>query len=373
VSDLYQIPDGIESRWASPENPRGEKGIGGARNATRKGRPCLPLAAGEAVILAEEPAGTAGTVRRIWITIDNRSPKMLRGLRLEAFWDGSERPAVAAPLGDFFGIGLGRTVPFENVFFSNPEGRSFNCCLPMPFKNGMRLVLTNDSDTALNALYYDVDYTVGDAHGADTLYFHAHFRRENPTTLKQDYEMLPKVTGRGRFLGVNVGIQADMARYKDIWWGEGEVKIYRDGDTDLPSLCGTGTEDYIGTAWGQGAFVHTYQGCPVADPAKMAYCFYRYHVPDPVWFQEECRVTIQQIGGCLRDGIRWLHERVQATNDPVYVIGPGLVPADLADTEMPFLLFEREDDWSSCAYFYLDIPGTELPPLIPYAERIQGL
>src|SRR4029079_5990915 len=108
---------------------------------------------------------------------------------------------------------------------------------------------------------------------------HAHFRRENPTTLQQDYELLPLVRGKGRFLGVNVGVQADKERYGTTWWGEGEVKVYLDGDTDLPTLCGTGTEDYIGTAWGQGRFAHLYQGCPVADGEAMAYCFYRYHIP----------------------------------------------------------------------------------------------
>ncbi len=107
MNDLYQIPDGVESRWASAENPRGEKGKGGASNGTRKGRACLSLLAGTSATLAEEPAGTAGTIRRIWITIETRSPRMLRGIRIEAFWDGAERPALSAPIGDFFGIGLG--------------------------------------------------------------------------------------------------------------------------------------------------------------------------------------------------------------------------------------------------------------------------
>jgi hypothetical protein len=369
MNDLFTLPSGIETRWASPENPRGECGAAGRENGGRKGRPNLPLHAGESVTLAEEPSGVAGTVRRIWLTISDRSPAMLRGLRLDCFWDGAERPAVSAPLGDFFSVGLGRAVPFESAFFSSPEGRSFNSVLPMPFRSGMRLVLTNESGTDLPMLFYDVDYTVGDAHGPDMLYLHAHWRRERPTTLQTDYELLPQVTGRGRFLGVNVGVIADTERYARTWWGEGEVKIYLDGDTDLPTLCGTGTEDYIGTGWGQGAYSHRYQGCPVADHERMAYCFYRYHVPDPVYFRQSTRVAIQQIGHCFGEGQRALAEK----GNTVYRAGPGLVPADLSPEKTPGLLFERQDDWSSCAYFYLDRSQNDLPALPPVAERIAGL
>jgi hypothetical protein len=312
-------------------------------------------------------------VRRVWITIDDRSPHMLRGLRLDGYWDGAARPAVSAPLGDFFGIGLGRTAIFESAFFSNPEGRSFNCRLPMPFQNGMRLVLTNESGKDLPYLFYDVDYTVGDNHGPDTLYLHAHFRRESPTTLQQDYALLPLVRGKGRFLGVNIGVVADTERYGRTWWGEGEVKVYLDGDADLPTLCGTGTEDYIGTAWGQGQYAQQHQGCPVADGAAMAYCFYRYHIADPIYFRESTRVTIQQIGHCFGDGKKWLYEHTQERGATIYVAGPGRVPADLSETGPAGVLFERQDDWSSCAYFYLDRAENDLPPLLPVAVRCADL
>jgi hypothetical protein len=129
METVYAWPgNGIETRWASPENPRGLKGQGGQANGGRKGRPCQPVAAGEVVTLAEEPAGVAGTVRRLWITISDRSPQMLRGIRLDFYWDGADRPAVSAPLGDFFNMGLGRPVAFDSVFFSNPEGRSGTGC-----------------------------------------------------------------------------------------------------------------------------------------------------------------------------------------------------------------------------------------------------
>lgn len=358
---LYEMPRGVETRWASPENPGGERGRGAQANAGRKGRPSIPVKAGEQVTLAEV-RGSSGAVRRIWATISDRGPAMLRGLRMEIFWDGARQPAVSAPWGDFFGAGLGRMPRFDAALFSNPEGRSFNCFVPMPFRSGMKIVLTNESGADLRSLYYDVDYTLGDRHGPDMLYFHAHWRRENPTRMQRDYELLPQVKGRGRFLGVNAGVIADRERYLDSWWGEGEVKVYLDGDDGLPTLAGTGTEDYIGTAWGQGHYFTPYQGCHIADREKMQYGFYRYHVPDPVWFSREARVTIQQIGYAGKGALAKF---------------PGAVRR--AGKEMPEMertaegLFERQDDWSSCAYFYLDRPENGLPPLAPAAERIAGL
>ncbi len=368
--DLFHLPpDTIETRWASPENPRALPGAAATANGGRKGRPSLPLLAGESLTLTEEPAGVSGTIRRIWVTISDRSRAMLRGLRVDLFWDGASIPAVSAPFGDFFGISLGRTAVFDSALFANPEGRSFLCFAPMPFRSGMRLVITNETGTDLPMLFYDVNYTVGDAHGPDTLYFHAHWRRENPTTLQQDYALLPLVTGRGRFIGVNIGVKADTERYGRTWWGEGEVKFYLDGDTDLPTLCGTGTEDYIGTAWAQGQYAQSYQGCPVADDDALAYCFYRYHIPDPVWFHRSLRVTIQQIGHCFGERQEWLKNH----GETVYKAGPGLIPVDFSASHDQGILFERQDDWSSCAYFYFDRPVNDLPPLAAARERIVGI
>jgi hypothetical protein len=140
-----------------------------------------------------EAKNTPGTVRRIWMTMPDRSPQMLRGLKLEMFWDGAASPAVSAPVGDFFGVGLGLMAQFESALFSNPEGRSLNSFVPMPFRTGMRIVMTNESGRDLPELFYDVNYTLGDRHPAGVLYFHAHWRRENPTTIKRDYEILPRV------------------------------------------------------------------------------------------------------------------------------------------------------------------------------------
>src|SRR6185436_17968187 len=119
--------------------------------------------------------------------------------------------------------------------------------------------------------------------------------------LSRDFEVLPKVSGAGRFLGMNVGL-SENPLYHGGWFGEGEVKIYLDGDGANPTLCGTGTEDYIGTAWGQNKFSQRSQGCPLHDNTN--WCFYRYHIDDPVWFDSDCRVTLQNLGGAPKRRIK---------------------------------------------------------------------
>ena len=365
---LYTLPDGVETRWASPENPTGERGKGATANAGRKGAPFFVLKAGEQRVLAYVKGGS-GMVRRIWMTLNDRSPKMLRGLRIDMYWDGAKTPAVSAPLGDFFGVGLGRIVPFQSALFSSPEGRSFNASVPMPFRNGMRIVLTNESDAEQPQVYYDVDYTLGDKYGGDMLYFHAAFRRENPTTLQKDFELLPRISGKGRYLGTNVGVIVDGKRYGESWWGEGEVKIYLDGDRAQPTLSGTGTEDYIGTGYALNAYSHQFQGATIADHDKQRYAFYRYHVNDPVYFRQEIRVTLQQIG------FIWSNGGVpdKQLTPPVYAAGQGLRELDLKHMPQPAQIFERADDYSSCSYFYLDRPENGLPALAPVSERLRGL
>jgi len=364
AQSLYELPEGVETRWASPENPSAGRGAGGRANGGRKGAPTIAIKAGESAVLAEAQ-GAPGTVRRLWMTIPDRGPRMLRGLRLDMYWDGAARPAVSAPLGDFFGVGLGRMARFESALFSNPEGRSFNCVVPMPFRKGMRIVMTNESGVDLPELFYDINYTLGDRHPPNMLYFHAHFRRENPTRLRQDYEILPTVEGRGRYLGTNVGVITDRGTYSHTWWGEGEIKIYLDGDRELPTLVGTGTEDYVGTAWGQGEYANLYQGSPVADERVGQWSFYRYHVPDPVYFRRDVRVTMQQIG-YLAD-----HSRGTLVREGrrLYRTAPDVSEMDITKDGR----FERTDDWSSVAYFYLERPENNLPPLAPAAQRLAGL
>ena len=365
AQSLYDYPDEVETRWASPENPHGDKGKAALANGGRKGRPWILVKAGDQITLAEVH-GSSGTVHRIWATISDRSPAMLRGLKLEIFWDGAATPAVSAPFGDFFGHGLGHMAAFQSALFASPEGKSFNCYIPMPFRTGMKIVLTNESGKDLPQLYYDVDYTLGDKHGADALYFHAYYHRENPTRLQHDFEILPHVSGRGRYLGATLGVQANKDLYFDNWWGEGEVKVALDGDRESPTLSGTGTEDYIGTGWGLGQYSNLYQGAPFADDAHMRYSFYRLHVQDAVYFKSEARVTIQQIGYA---GESKPMNPIYTTGAPVYRAGPGLVEKENGSQG----LFERQDDWSSVAYFYLDKPENGLPKIDSAEQRMKGM
>jgi hypothetical protein len=147
--------------------------------------------------------------------------------------------------------------------------------------------------------------------------------------------------------------------------------VYLDGDSEFPTLCGTGTEDYIGTGWGQGRYANMFQGCHVADHQNMQYCFYRYHIPDAIFFRRDCRATIQQIG-CWDPGST---PRFHHAGETVYKAGPGREPIDFSKAGgiTPYGLFERQDDWSSCAYFYLDRPANDLPELAPAESRTVGL
>ena len=364
LDSLYRIPSGVETKWITAENWKGEKGAGGKVNAGRKGSAAFQLKAGQTKVLADVN-GKSGIIRRIWMTIDKRTPETLRGIKIEMFWDGQSKPAVSAPIGDFFGHSIGKMATFDSALFSSPEGRSFNCCAPMPFKKGMKVVITNESKEDV-VTFFEIDCTIGDKLKRDVLYFHAFYRRQNPTELQKDYEFLPKVEGKGRYLGVNFGVIGDKEKYGETWWGEGEVKMYVDGDTDYPTLCGTGTEDYIGTGWGQERYDNLYQGCHYADFDNMMYSFYRLHVPDPVYFRKDIRATIQQIGWFGPHHKKYIIDKGTA----IYYTQEGLKEIDLKTLEDDWGIFERQDDWSSCAYFYLDKPVNNLPPIDPVEKRM---
>jgi len=249
AQELYQLEKGRSPRWASFENPTATKGAAAQSNQSAKGHAFDSLKAGESVVLLDYTG--SGIIRRIWLTISDRSPEMLRSLTLRMFWDGATNPAVLVPLGDFFSVSHGQMCALESALFSNPEGRSFNCFIPMPFRRSARVVLSNESTKALSHLFYDIDFEAVHKLPKDALYFHGYWNRQLNTKLGVDFEILPSVKGRGRFLGVNLGVIANPA-YENSWWGEGEVKMYLDGDEAHPTLAGTGTEDYVGTAWGLG-------------------------------------------------------------------------------------------------------------------------
>ena len=351
--------------------------MGGRENKTAKGHAFDMIDPKGSKIMLDYKG--AGIVRRIWLTVNERSPVMLRSLRLEMYWDNAKTPAVSAPLGDFFGIGLGRRMPFESEFFSDPEGRSFNCNIPMPFNTAAKIIIINDATVPV-MLFYDVDFTTVEKHDKPVFYFHAYWNRENKTKLERDFVVLPSVAGKGRFLGMNVGVIADSI-YETSWWGEGEVKLFLDGDSQFPTLTGTGTEDYIGTAWGQGQYANRYQGCPLADAKNRQWSFYRYHVPDPIYFQTQCKVTLQQIGGESTDFVRRLKKKgavlkpVSVAADKFHKILEMNPVPDLMSDGFPqgWTNYYREDDVSATAYFYLDKPANALPAIAGLEARTKNL
>lgn len=380
AQEVYSLPKGEETRWISPENPTGAKGAGAQENKGGKGHAFDTIAIGASHTLAAIEG--AGVIDRIWMTIEDRSPEALRGLRLEMFWDGAPAPAVSVPLGDFFLHGAGEMVPMETELFASPEGRSFVSYVKMPFRKGARIVVTNESTRPVNLIFFDVNYRALRSLPKDALYFHAWWSREKATTLGRDFRILPRIEGRGRFLGASVTVLTNPV-YEKTWWGEGEVKIALDGDRGQPTLVGTGTEDYIGTAWGQGAYINRYQGAPIAtwdDDGR--WTFYRFHLPDPIYFQREIAVSLQQMGGARKNIILGLIEKgaplIPVTIDPGSRINfQQLLTSGkhLADPSLPdgHTNYYRSDDVAAVAYFYLDRPGGVLPRIAPGTERTMGL
>ncbi|MBC9033912.1 DUF2961 domain-containing protein [Sphingomonas sp. JC676] len=379
AAPLYQFQADGRPRWAGPENRDAAKAAGGRENRGAKGRAFETLAAGASLTLADIHG--AGIIDRMWITTEDRSPEMLRGLRLDIYWDGAAKPAVSVPLGDFFGAGAGALVPMETALLASPEGRSYVSYIPMPFRTRARIVVTNEAGKPLKLIFWDVDFRQLAAAPRDALYFHAYWSRTRQTPLGRDFSILPKISGRGRFLGTIVTTFTNPA-YGKSWWGEGEVKIYLDGDDVLPTLAGTGTEDYIGTGWGQGTYAHRFQGSPVADEPRGRWTFYRFHIPDPIFFDRDIRVDLQQIGGApkkqvvemLSAGVKLIPVTVdpggRAAFRQLLTAGTKVTDPGLPDG---WTNFYRSDDVSAIAFFYLDKPMSGLPPLPAADERLAGL
>ena len=370
MKNLYSTPKG-ETRWASFENPSAGKGIAGHENHKAKGSAFGIIASGASVDLVNYKG--AGTVTRIWMTIKDRSPTMLRSLVIRCYWDNAKKPAVEAPIGDFFASGS-RLCTFENELFSSPEGRSFNSFVPMPFKKAAKITITNESDMDFLHIFYDVNMLILDEPDEDALYFHCYWNRVKRTTLGEDYNVLPKINGKGRILGTSFEVIPNPV-YKNYWWGEGEVKVYLDDDNELPTLCGTGTEDYIGSAWEQGVYYNRYQGCLSAGGVEQEHkwIFYRLHITDPIYFHRNVKFDIQTMGGAMFDNVKQMIEN----NVPLIPVSCALedrfIPLYKKEMELPnegWINYYRSDDFSSVTWFYLDKCENELPPILPVNERV---
>ena len=321
IAQPYLLDTGLVSRSISFENPTGAPGEGGkaASNLgpTRKGAPQRSIKPGETVQLCD--IQRPGTIRHIWITT-RREPVVQRACVIRAYWDGQQDPSIECPIGDLFGFAHGKIMPYASAVHSVGPTGGRNIWLPMPFAKRARFTFVNEGSKPV-PLYYQIDYTVGDQHPQDVGRLHVLFRRENPTTLKKDFELLPERKNKGRFIGSIMGIRN---LHPKQWWGEGEIKVFMAGDTDFPTICGTGSEDYVGLAWGIQQTPFLYNGCSLNE--KNFVSMYRWHLPDPIAWRKQARITIQQIA-----------------------YKGGLV--------------ETQDDWSCATFWYEPVPSAPLPKI----------
>lgn len=338
MSELWKKKD-IESRSITPENPEGSKG-GGAKAKSSpelpcselgdgwKVRPSVQINPGETYTMAEIDG--PGAIKHIWVTCCVDGSKTLpwfhgrhlwREMILRIYWEGEQTPAVECPLGDFFACGWGEFAQVSSLPVCVNPGSSFNCYWEMPFKRKCRITLENRwSETAL--LYYQIDYEKKDL-PEEILYFHTYFHRTNPTKIAQTHEILPHIKGSGCYVGTYIAWGVN----NNGWWGEGEVKFYLDGDTEHPTICGTGTEDYFGGSFNfENLKTKQYQeyttpfvGLPqVLKPdgvyrSQQRFGMYRWHITDPVYFHSELRVDVQALGWTPSGKFRWLQDDVAST------------------------------------------------------------
>ncbi|MDP3737342.1 MAG: DUF2961 domain-containing protein [Hyphomonadaceae bacterium] len=370
VQSLFLL-SGAQSRSISPENLTGAKGMGGrttlengsAKAAAQnlglgwKVNPYVQIAPGSTFVMGETDG--PGIINHIWMTLGGTAE--YRSAILRIYWDGETTPSVEAPVGDFFASGWGKgNEPLidSSVVAVNP-GSGFNSYWQMPFRKKFRMTMENRSAKPLT-IYYQIDYSL-QAVPANAAYFHAQFRMVDRLKAKNVYTILDGVKGEGHYVGTYLGHGA----FSPGWWGEGEIKFYLDGDTDFPTINGTGEEDYF-----LGSYIYVkrdakgvpheinystaYAGFYAVKPVDWATEYfkpdferrngqYRWHIMDPVRFGEDLKVTIQSIGW---DG---------ATNEKI--LGNG--------TYLPL-----EDYLASVAFWYQAEPHAPFPAL-PVDQAMQ--
>ena len=332
-----------KTRSISPENFTGEKGKGGmavegvwsstySRELGQgwKINPFIRVAPNQTFKLAEIDG--SGAIQQIWMTPTG----VWRHNILRIYWDGQENPSVECPVGDFFACGWGEYAQISSLAVCVNPGSALNCYWEMPFKKKCLITMTNISDEEMS-LYYQINYTLTEV-PEDCAYFHAQFRRVNPLPYKEVFTILDGVSGHGQFVGTHMNWGVNNSG----WWGEGEIKFFMDGDSEFPTICGTGTEDYFCGSYDfidhatkqYKEFTTPYAGLhQVIRPdgvyrSQTRFGMYRWHIADPIRFEKDLRVTIQALG--IRCNSRF----------------------------MPL-----QDDISSVAYWYQTLPTAAFPAL----------
>ncbi|HPY11252.1 MAG TPA: DUF2961 domain-containing protein [Sphaerochaeta sp.] len=323
LGNLYRTSS-AQSRSICAENPTGSKG-GGAQcelvdgvsgnNARDLGKgwkvnPYVILPAKETTLLADIEG--PGCIQHIWVT----STGTWREQILRIYWDNQTVPSVECPLGDFFACGWERYAPISSLAVCVNPGSAFNSYWQMPFKERCRITIENRGDNPI-VFFYQIDYCLTELED-DIAYFHAQFRRTNPLPYKEEYKLLDNVQGKGQYVGTYMcwGVN------NNGWWGEGECKFYLDGDTDYPTICGTGTEDYFCGSYNYEAMLYKRKSVkdeklrageyqvyttPYAGlsqvilpdgcySSQQRFGMYRWHIVDPIRFESDIRITVQALG-----------------------------------------------------------------------------
>jgi hypothetical protein len=318
LATLPRLSD-AKTRSISPENFSGAKGVGGmategtGANAARelgqgwKISPSVRIAAGATFTLAEIQG--PGAIQHIWMTPTGN----WRFSILRFYWDGETEPSIEVPVGDFFASGWGEFAHVNSLAVTVNPGSGFNSYWTMPFRGSARITMENIDERDM-ILYYQIDHTLTDV-PADVGYLHAQFRRSNPVPDMEDYTILDGVSGQGQYVGTYMCWGANSPG----WWGEGEIKFFMDGDVQFPTICGTGTEDYFCGSYGftnprtrdYMEFSTAYAGMPQVLAANEErgtpprFGLYRWHIMDPIRFEQDLQVTIQALG--WQSGGRYLH------------------------------------------------------------------
>jgi hypothetical protein len=316
MGNLYRMSD-AKSRSISPENFNGEKGKGGmattgtgqeaARALGRKWKVSPSVIIKKHTTYTIAQIDGPGAVQHIWMTPTGN----WRYSILRFYWDDETTPSVEVPVGDFFCMGWNKYSPLQSLAVAVNPGSAFNCYWPMPFRKKCRITMENINDEDM-VLYYQVDYTLTEV-PKDAAYFHAQFRRVNPVPFKKDYVLVDSIKGKGQYVGTYMAYGSN----KNGWWGEGEIKFFMDGDTQFPTINGTGTEDYFcgsydfdthhKNAAGMDVTEYTpfyspYSGLPQVIKGDGHYenaqrfGLYRWHIADPIRFEKDLKVTIQDLG-----------------------------------------------------------------------------
>ena len=319
LGNLYKLSD-AKTRSISPENFTGEPGKGGmatkgtGSNASRdlgqgwKVSPSVPIEPGQTFTLAEITG--SGAIQHIWMTPTGN----WRFSIIRFYWDDEKEPSVEVPVGDFFGMGWGEWAHLNSLAVTVNPGSAFNCYWPMPFRKKCKITMENIGEERM-ILYYQVDYTLTTVPD-DAAYFHAQYRRQNPTQ-GAIYTMVDGIKGKGHYVGTYMAWGVN----NNGWWGEGEIKFFMDGDTNFPTINGTGTEDYFCGSYNfenqktkqYQEFSTPYAGLhQVIRPdgmyrAQQRFGMYRWHIVDPVRFEKDLRITIQDLG--WRAGGRYLQQQ----------------------------------------------------------------